>query len=82
MLKCREGGRICNLACVIATGPGADGHWEIRADAGVPGAVRYPLRCAVRSGVRSCRPAPIWAETSASMIAWASTLTPFRSTST
>lgn len=29
MLRCREGGRIAGVACVIATGVGADGHREI-----------------------------------------------------
>jgi putative transposase len=29
VLKCREDGRICNVACVIATGVNADGHREV-----------------------------------------------------
>lgn len=29
VLRCREGGRIANVACVIATGVNADGHREI-----------------------------------------------------
>src|SRR5215213_1340753 len=37
---------------------------------------RYPLRCPVRAGERSWRPAPTCSSTSISMSAWESTLTP------
>ncbi len=39
---------------------------------------RYPLRCPVRSSVRSWRPAPSCCVTSTSISAWASTRTPSR----